>query len=62
MSKDAGKPLQNAKKGWKNYIFWGQQKMLGIMVGVLKKVLKDVRKGIELETFTHILLIIIGKQ
>jgi hypothetical protein len=36
--------------------------MLGIMVGVLKKVLKDVRKGIELETFTHILLIIIGKQ
>jgi hypothetical protein len=35
--------------------------MLGIMVGVLKRVLKDAKKGIKLQTFAHTLLIIVGE-
>jgi hypothetical protein len=50
------------KKGKKIFFFWGQQRMLGIIVGVAKRVLKDARKNIKLKTFAYTSLIIVDKQ
>jgi hypothetical protein len=36
--------------------------MLGIIVGVAKRVLKDARKDIKLKTFAYTSLIIVDKQ
>ncbi len=38
------------------------QRMLGIMVGVPKRVLKDARKDIKLQTFVCTSLKFVGKQ